>query len=85
MAARTTRTNLNESWKEKIKLAQLINRLNDCAMGEVEMTSQQLKATEILLKKIIPDLKGVDLSAELSGKVEIQAITRKIIDPTDGN
>ena len=63
MAARTRRTSLNDSWKEKIKMTQIINRIQDCAMGDIEMTPVQMKAAEILLKKMIPDLKAIDLNA----------------------
>ena len=34
----------------------LINRLQGHAFGEIEMTQTQLKAAEILLRKVAPDL-----------------------------
>jgi len=58
MAARKIRgvKNLPEEWKLKIKATALVNRLMDCALGEAEMDSQQIKAADILLKKVAPDL-----------------------------
>lgn len=65
MAARIRKT-LTDSWKEKIKISLIVNRLNECATGNVEMTAQQIKAAEILLKKVLPDLKGVNMSADVT-------------------
>jgi hypothetical protein len=82
MAARISKT-LTEEWKQKIQASNLITHLGKCAVGEIEMTSQQIKAAEILLKKVMPDLKSVDMSGELNGKLEVSTITRKIIDTKD--
>lgn len=65
MAARVRKT-LSDSWKEKIKISMIINRLNECATGEVELTTQQIKAAEILLKKVLPDLKSVDMASNVT-------------------
>jgi hypothetical protein len=78
MAARISKT-LTEEWKQKIQASNLITHLGKCAIGEIEMTSQQIKAAEILLKKVMPDLKSVDMSGELNGKLEVSTITRKIV------
>ena len=78
MAARITKR-LSDEWKEKIQVSQLLNRLGDCASGNVEMTSQQIKAAEILLKKVMPDLKSVDMAGEINGSLAINTITRRII------
>ena len=67
MAARKNRITLNDKWREKIKTSQIINRVQKCANGEVELTSIQLKAAEILLKKTMPDLKQTDINQEVSG------------------
>jgi hypothetical protein len=56
MAARKIHTTLREDWKQKIRASMLINRLQSHAFGEVEMTQTQLKAAEILLRKVAPDL-----------------------------
>ncbi len=63
MAARKNRgvKELPESWKDKIKASIILNRLNDCVAGKIEMTAQQLKAADIILKKIVPDLARTEL------------------------
>lgn len=51
---------LTDRWKEKIRLSQMINRLEQCAMGEVELTPTQIKAAQLLLGKLVPDLARVE-------------------------
>ena len=59
MAARSTKE-LTEQWKSKIQSSLLINRLNEHAKGKKDMTSTQIKAAEILLKKVMPDMKHIE-------------------------
>jgi hypothetical protein len=63
MAARTNRVTLNESWRQKIKVSMLINRLQNHADGEVEMSATQIRAAEILLNKSLPNLSQATLDA----------------------
>jgi len=58
--ARTRRNAMliEEAWQE-IRTTQLINCLQDHALGEVEMTLSQVSAVSILLKKAVPDLTAV--------------------------
>ena len=42
----------------------LINRLQDHAFGEVDMSQTQLKAAEILLRKVAPDLARQEVTGE---------------------
>lgn len=65
MAATKRNAMLIAEAREKIKTTQLINRLQNHAFGEVEMAATQIKATEILLRKSVPDLQSVN--AEISG------------------
>lgn len=51
---------LPESHRSKIQIAQLLNRLQKHAMGEVDMTQTQVTAAFGLLKKALPDLQSVD-------------------------
>lgn len=53
MAARTRRTTLNEKWREKIRTSMILNRVDNHALGEVEMTPSQLDAAKFLLNKVI--------------------------------
>lgn len=60
MAATKRNAMLIEEAREKIKTTQLINRLQNHALGAVEMSPTQVRAIEILLKKRIPDLTSVE-------------------------
>lgn len=59
MAATKRNAMLIAEAREKIRTTQLINRLQDHAFGEVEMSQTQIKAVEILLRKSVPDLSSV--------------------------
>jgi midasin (ATPase involved in ribosome maturation) len=49
-----------EKTRERIRATQIMNRLQKHVFGLIEMTPTQLRAAEILLKKVIPDLKQVE-------------------------
>lgn len=60
--------------KAKIKASQLINRLQDHAISAKPLLdSSQVKAIQILLNKVIPDLKSV----EHSGGLEVVTQTKE--------
>lgn len=42
----------------------LINRLQDHALGKVEMSATQVRAAEALIRKSLPDLKSVEWTGE---------------------
>ena len=66
-----------EKVRERIKVALLARRLQHHALGKLEMTESQRRATEILLKKTLPDLQSIE--AHHSGDIGVQ-IT---VSPTD--
>jgi hypothetical protein len=82
MAATKRNSMLIEEAREKIKTTQLINRLQDHALGENEMSQTQIRATEILLKKRVPDLQAMTLQGSDDGDpVEmLHRIERVIVD-----
>jgi hypothetical protein len=61
MAARTRKTTLSDSWKSKIQASQVMNRLMKHFEGEVELSNTQLKAADIILKKMVPDLARTEM------------------------
>ena len=65
MAARTN-LRQQEQTRAAIQTSQLINRLQDYALGEkaVELDSGRLKAIEILLRKSLPDMSSVAVSGD---------------------
>ena len=64
MAARknrgTTGGSLNKEWKEKIRAGVMADRFYKCFMGEVELSPTQIKAGEVLFKRIEPELKSTE-------------------------
>jgi hypothetical protein len=61
--------------RDKINAGLLVEQLHSCAMGEIELTSQQMRAIEILLKKSVPDLSSVELSGNDSAPMVMKVIT----------
>ncbi len=56
---------------EKIHVGRLIERLTKNAEAVDElMTASQVRSAEILLKKVIPDLKSVEVKGEGGGPVQ---------------
>ena len=56
----------DERTRAKIQTSQIINRLEKLIKGEVEMSSQQVRAAEILLKKALPDLGAMSIDASVA-------------------
>ena len=54
----------DERTRAKIQTSQLVNRLFSHANGEVEMSSTQVRAAEVLLKKTLPDLQSVEIGSD---------------------
>jgi hypothetical protein len=61
--------------RDKINAALLVERLTECALGSVELTSQQMKAIEILLKKSVPDLSSVEMTGDADAPILLKVIT----------
>lgn len=82
MAARIS-PKLDQSWREKIQISMLINRLMDHANGTVEMSNTQIKAVEILLRKSLPDLAAVQHSGEGGGPIKMVIEWNKTNSPSE--
>lgn len=76
MAARK-RLFQTEKTREKIRTTQLINRLQNHALGEevVDLKPSQLKAIEILLKKSLPDLQSTEITGDSDAPMQLKIIT----------
>ncbi len=46
--------------RRRIRATQLMRRLRKHVLGQLEMTPTQIKAAEILLRKVVPDMKAVE-------------------------
>lgn len=68
-----------EMVKEKIRTSQLINRLCDHALGEIDMTQTQIRAAEILLNKTLPNLKASEDTLTLDGEVGVREVIKAYV------
>lgn len=71
MAARKIHTTLREEWKLRIKATHLVTRLHEHALGQADMSPTQIKAAEILLRKVAPDLARQEVTGEDGGPQEL--------------
>jgi hypothetical protein len=67
--------------REKIRASQLINRLQSCAMGEIDLTMPQIRAIEILLRKCIPDLTAAEIKFEQTRRYVVEV--PPVLDPDE--
>ena len=78
MAARKRKIRHDENTRQKIQVAQIINRLTKHINGKVEMSATQVSAALGLLRKTLPDLATQQI--EHSGEVTLERIERVIVD-----
>ena len=84
MAARLKPRHQDEI-RDKIKTSQLINRLENHALDELDLKPSQIKAIEILLNKTLPNLQSTELSGDPDNPVGFTLIERKIVDTNNSN
>ena len=65
MAARN-RKGLSENTRTRIQTTMIVKRLEDHIPGKIEMTSSQVSAANILIKKTLPDLQAVQVDKQTS-------------------
>lgn len=81
MAARLRKTHQDDV-RVKIQTSQLLNVLQNHALGKTEeLTQSRLKAIEILLRKSLPDLSTVQLQGDKDNPLTIEKIERVVVDP----
>jgi hypothetical protein len=71
MAARTVKILHDEKTRAKIQTSQLLNRLHNHVFESVEVSSTQMKAIEILLRKTLPDLSAVTIGGDDNSPVKM--------------
>ncbi len=59
-----SRREMTELWRSRIEVGTIITKLGKLMNGEIEMSTQQMKAAEILLRKTLPDLTATDLTTK---------------------
>jgi hypothetical protein len=71
MAARKNTPRLSNEWRERIKSGVILSRLEQAALGELEMSPAALKAAEIVLRKTLPDLARTEVTGDEGGPQEL--------------
>lgn len=56
----------DERTRERIKAGVLIDLLHKCASGKITLTQARLKAIELLLRKVLPDLAAITVQADVT-------------------
>ena len=71
--ARTYRNAMNiRKARDAIRATQLQNRLVDHGLGKVDLSQTQVRAIDIVLKKLVPDLQSIALkNDEEAGPLQI--------------
>jgi len=70
MAARKKKVTLSDNWKDGIRASNIMRRLYDHCNGETEMSNTQIKAAQIILGKLVPDLARNELTGEEGGPIK---------------
>lgn len=63
---------MDDSHRTKIANSKILNRLIDFAEGNIELDSGRIKAIEILLRKVLPDLAAVQVSGDPDKPLSVQ-------------
>ena len=80
MAARTNKRLHSERDKRRILASQLLNRSEFFANGTVELSAAQVQAMRIVIGKVIPDLKSVEMTGDPENPIT-HCLTVKFVSP----
>ena len=61
----------HERVRNRIKVSMIVDRVQKCALGQVEMGSTEFQAAKLLINKTIPDLPQVIHADPLAGARDI--------------
>ena len=61
----------DERTRAKIQTSQIINRLEKFVKGDVELNAAQVTAALGLLRKTLPDLSSVEMTAEVNNRYTV--------------
>jgi len=68
--------------KNHIQTTQLVKRLQEHALGELELGQSQIRAIEVLLKKTLPDIKSIELTGDPNNPIDIISdINIRLVEP----
>lgn len=57
--------------RDRIRASKILTRLQKHALGEAEMKGTEIRAAEILLKKVLPDMSFVESDNTHKGHVKV--------------
>ena len=80
MAKRTHKVTHTQRDKARIRASQLLNRLDSFVNGKVKLSAAQVQAARILIGKVIPDLKSVEVTGDPEKPLE-QSLTVRFVTP----
>jgi hypothetical protein len=84
MPARIRKIRHDEETRNKIKTSQLVNRLTEHVLGNVELGATQVSAALGLLRKTLPDLTTTTLQGDADNPLNIvHQIERRIVSQTE--
>ena len=80
MAARKRKVELSDTWKDGIRVSNIMSRLYGHALGEIEMERSQIDAAKVVLSKLVPDLarSDVNVSGDLTLTDALRAVNKSI-------
>ena len=64
----------DERLSTRIKASMIVSRLQRFVDGEIEMSAAQVNAARILLNKVLPDLKSLEVNLEPQNMRDIKSI-----------
>ena len=72
MAARKRKITLSERWKDRISTTMIMERLIKHIEGNLDLSPTQIKAADIVLKKVVPDLARTTHEGNADKPVEVK-------------
>lgn len=63
-------------WRKKIRVSAIIDKLNDHILGKTRMTGTMVRAAEILLRKVQPDLLATAIQTDIAALPLLKIVRR---------
>lgn len=77
---RTVSRNQSESARARIAISRLVDRVQACAMGEVQMDATEFRAAALLIDKVIPNITKSEVETTVNHQHEIPEATRQLLE-----
>jgi len=70
---------VKERLTEKIRAGRILKRMQAAALGEIEVTQQEIAAARLVLGKVLPDLKAVEQTIKDERKKTREQIDAQLV------